>query len=157
MTTNVDEMWAFLGVLLLMGYHRLPEFELYWSSNEFTGVKGIQRHITFTRFTALWKNLHIVDNTATDASDKFLKVRPLVKLLKDSFGRAYNPAQELSLDESMIKCKGRAKGKVYMPNKPIKRGFKVYSLCCSCCGILTCVPERVSILCQERQEQTKDT
>ena len=36
----------------------------------------------------------------------------------------------------MIKCKGRAKGKVYMPNEPIKRGFKMYTLSCACCGYL---------------------
>lgn len=36
----------------------------------------------------------------------------------------------------MIKCKGGSKGKVYMPNKPIKRGFKVCGLCCACCGYL---------------------
>ena len=134
--TNGDEMLAFLGALLLMGYHRLPTFELYWSSNEYVGVRGIQRHMTFPRFSALWRNLHLVDNTTADRCDKFYKVRPLVDYLKDSFAKAYNPSQELSLDESMIKCKGRAKGKVYMPNKPIKRGFKVYSLCCACCGYL---------------------
>ena len=146
--TNSDEMLSCLGALLFMGYNRLPTFELYWSSNEYVGVRGIQRHMTFSRFSALWRNLHLVDNTTADRSDKFYKVGPLVRYLKDSFAKAYNPSQELSLDESMIKCKGRAKGKVYMPQKPIKHGFKVYSLCCACCGYLwtsICVPGRASI------------
>ena len=47
----------------------------------------------------------------------------------------YSPAQELSVDEAMIKYKGRVrKGKVKMPKKHIKEGFKVWCCCCSCCG-----------------------
>ena len=43
-------------------------------------------------------------------------------------------SQELSVDEAMIKHKGQIRGKVRMPNKPIKAGFKVWRCCCSCCG-----------------------
>ena len=61
-----------------------------------------------------------------------LPVNALCKLLKMEI--PFSEDQELSLDESMIK--GRAKGKVYMPKKPIKLGFKMYSLSCACCGYL---------------------
>ena len=134
--TNADEIWAFLGVVVLMGYHRLPSFSDYWSKSEYVGVRGIQRCMTYSRFSQLWRNLHVADNSSADRSDRYYKIRPLVVRLQDSFRRAYHPAQELSLDESMIKCKGRAKGKVFMPKKPIKRGFKMYSLSCACCGYL---------------------
>ena len=134
--TSPDEIRAFLGIIILMGYHRLPRFADYWSSCDTMGVVGIQRRMTYSRFMSLWRNLHVVDNSVGNRSDKFYKVRPIVKLLKDAFLLAYLPAQELSLDETMIKCRGRAKGKVFMPNKPIKRGFKMYSLSCACCGYL---------------------
>ena len=45
-------------------------------------------------------------------------------------------SQELSVDEAMIKYKGHIRGKVIMPNKPIKAGFKVWCCCCCCCGYL---------------------
>ena len=48
----------------------------------------------------------------------------------------YCPGQELSIDEAMIKYKGHARGKVRMPNKLVKIGFKVWCCCCSCCGYL---------------------
>ena len=134
--THADEIWALLGVIVLMGFHRLPSFALYWSSNEYVGVSGLQKHMTKSRFIELWRNFHVVDNGKLDPCDKFFKVRPIVSHLKETFVRAYHPGQELALDETMIKSKGRAKGKVYMPNKPIKRGFKMYSLSCSCCGYL---------------------
>ena len=52
------------------------------------------------------------------------------------FPACYHPSQELSVDEAMVKCKGRAKGKVYMPKEPVKRGFKIWCCSCSCCGYL---------------------
>ena len=55
----------------------------------------------------------------------------------------YNPSQELSVDEAMVKCKGRAKGKVYMPNKPVKRGLK--SGAARVCVVATYVPSRFTL------------
>ena len=40
----------------------------------------------------------------------------------------YQPPKLLALDESMIKFNGRSRFKVYMPLKPIKFGFKVYTI-----------------------------
>ena len=36
----------------------------------------------------------------------------------------------------MVKYKGRVKGKVHMPKKPIKVGYKVWCSSCFCCGYL---------------------
>ena len=46
-------------------------------------------------------------------------------LLSRTFLSNYSPSQELSVGETMIKYKGHITGKVRMPNKPIKAGFKV--------------------------------
>ena len=92
--------------------------------------------MTFGRFCGLWGNLHIVDNETDNSSDKFFKVRPVISHLSCSFSQAYDPGQCLSIDETMIKSKRRAKGKVCMPKKPVKHGFKMYCLSCSCCGYL---------------------
>ena len=50
--------------------------------------------------------------------------------------KSYSPGQELCVDEAMVKYKGRAKGKVRTPKKPIKLGFKIWCCACSCCGYL---------------------
>ena len=68
--------------------------------------------MTFGRFRGLWGNLHIVDNETDDSLEKFFKVRPVISHLSCSFSQAYDPGQCLSIDETMIKSKGRAKGKV---------------------------------------------
>ena len=40
------------------------------------------------------------------------KIQPVLDTLSHTFLRCYNPGQELSVDEGMVKYKGRASGKV---------------------------------------------
>ena len=39
----------------------------------------------------------------------------------------YHPHKEVSIDEAMIPFKGRSSMKQYLPKKPVKRGFKVWT------------------------------
>ena len=64
------------------------------------------------------------------------KLKPVLDTLSRTFLECYSPAQELSVDESMIRYKGHVGGKVCMPRKPVKQGFKVLCCSCSCCGYL---------------------
>lgn len=47
--------------------------------------------------------------------------------LAKTFKSCYNPTRVNSIDESMIAFKGRSNIKQYMPNKPTKRGYKVWT------------------------------
>ena len=42
--TTAGEILAFLGILILMGFHRLPKFSDYWSRSEYLGVRGVYNH-----------------------------------------------------------------------------------------------------------------
>ena len=44
------------------------------------------------------------------------------------FQNLFVPGRDVSVDEAMIKYKGRSSIKQYMPNKPIKRGFNIWML-----------------------------
>ena len=47
--------------------------------------------------------------------------------------KSWTAGEKVTIDESMIKYKGRAVCFVqYMPAKPIKHGIKVYACCCGC-------------------------
>ena len=136
--TTAKEMWVFLGLILAMGVHDLPRYCNFWSRDEFLGVKPISECMSRDRFNYLRRHLHLVDEDTIGKKDRqpHYKVKPLVDKLQTTFLRNYCPSQEIVVDEFMIKCKGRAKGIVVMPKKPVKRGFKMWSLSCSCCGYL---------------------
>ena len=136
-SVSVAEVWSFLGIIILMGIHRLPRIRNYWSKDYFLGIPALKRCMSLGRFWALWSNLHVVDNESIDGSGGVSrKLKPVLDTLSSTFLRSYSPGQELSVDEGMAKYTGRAKGKVVMPNKPIKKGFKIWCCSCSCCGYL---------------------
>ncbi len=91
----------------------------------------------FNRFKSLRRYLHCDDNTCIVDSRKITsKIQTVLETLSTNYLAKYHPSQELSVDEMMIKYKGRKGGKIHMPRKPVKLGFKVWCCSCSCCGYL---------------------
>ncbi|KAG8233747.1 hypothetical protein J437_LFUL003817 [Ladona fulva] len=68
--------------------------------------------------------------------DRLFKIQPLLNQLSEKLPRAFSPNRYLSINESMVAIKGRSSMKQYMPMKPIKRGFKVWVMCCAVTGFM---------------------
>ena len=133
------DIWTFLGIIVIMGIKRLPRIENYWSRDSLLGVPEVSGCMSLNRFWAIWTCLHVVDDQEPSSGNASItsKIKPLLDILEDTFFINYSPAQEMCVDEAMIKFKGRVKkGKVKMPKKPVKEGFKVWCACCACCGYL---------------------
>lgn len=129
---SLDEIKKFLGINILMGIKKLPSYRDYWSSIEEIRDPYISKVMPVNRFGYLLSNLHINDNSKQKSRsdpgyDKLFKVRPLLDKLGETFKSCYNPTRVQSIDESMIAFKGRSSFKQYMPNKPTKRGYKVWT------------------------------
>ncbi len=138
--TTVEEMKAFVGLLICMGIVRLPRLELYWSS-QFSLIKtpGISTIMPLRRFEQIWRFLHLTDNNLEIAYgqpgyDKLFKVRKLLDLLCPRFESEFELHQSCTIDEAMIPFKGRLKFKQYMKDKTTKWGIKVFVLADSITG-----------------------
>lgn len=64
------------------------------------------------RFLAIWKFLHVSDNTAYPRNgepgyDPTHKIQPLIELLNDCFSNKYNMGRDICIDESMVGFKGQ--------------------------------------------------
>ena len=131
--TTVEEMRAYIAVNILMGFHQLLEIDHYWSSDDMLGVPGVMKIMAKHRFKKLTQYFHANDNSKAAARggagyDPLHKVRPLLSSASSSFARRYRPGKDLSIDEAMIAFKGRSFMKQYLPAKPIKWGFKVWTI-----------------------------
>uniref|UniRef100_A0A2S2PW87 PiggyBac transposable element-derived protein 4 n=1 Tax=Sipha flava TaxID=143950 RepID=A0A2S2PW87_9HEMI len=131
-TTN-QEIMTFLGINILMGIKMLPSYRDYWSSAPDLHDSYISQLMTVNRFGWLLTTIHLNDNNMIPKKseigyDKLYKVRPYLTILKYNFQKYYNSNKIIAVDESTIKFKGRSTLKQYMPKKPIKRGYKVWSL-----------------------------
>ncbi|XP_025195693.1 piggyBac transposable element-derived protein 4-like [Melanaphis sacchari] len=100
---DTNEIMTFLGMNILMGIKRNPSYRDYWSTALDLHDDYISSLMTVNRFGWLLSSLHLNDNSVMTKRGE-------------------------TVDESMIKFKGRSTLKQYMPNKPIKRGYKVWSL-----------------------------
>ena len=130
--TNVPEIMAFVALLIAMGINKSSQYRMYWSTSDILHIPFYPSIMSRNRFSSILRFLHISNNQmphiASAKQDKLAKVRPLIAVLVPKFIHLYNPSQNLSPDESMLKFKGRLSFIQYMPRKPIKRGMKAFSL-----------------------------
>ena len=128
---NIIEMRCFIGIMMLMGYNILPGINEYWSENDSTANNRIRKSMSRDRFKQILKNIHLTDpqqKPSQDSAnyDKLFKVRPMITSFSKSFEDAFDPPRDISIDEGMVKFKGRLGFVQYMPQKPTKRGVKVW-------------------------------
>ena len=134
--TGTSEIWTFLGVILLMGIKRLPRIQLYWAGDDFVSVPALARYMSRARFWSIWRYLHVTRGECPAREGLSNIIKPVIDTLSRTFLQYYSPGQELSVDEAMVKYKGHVGGKVCMPRKRVKLGFKIWCCSCSCCGYL---------------------
>ena len=72
--------------------------------------------------------LHVVDPDTDDPQDKLRKVSDFVSSFKEKCRSLYQPIQQVSIDERMVKSKHRSGIRQYIKNKPTKWGIKLWVL-----------------------------
>ena len=134
-----SEMWAFISILLIMSLIRMSKLRDYWSTNPILGYTMVKQIMPRNRFFKILQYFHIFDRSNELEKDHpnyniFQKLEPLAENLKNNFRDTFSPYKEMSVDEALIKFKGRLGIVQYMPLKPAKRGIKVWMLCTSYLG-----------------------
>ena len=123
-----SDLDAFLGTILLSGYHTLPQEHLYWCNNEDVGVNIVKKKISRNRFQEIKRYFHLADNDNLQQSDKLAKVRTYLNLMQRNFLRFGVFSEHLSIDEQMVPYYGHFSTKMFMRNKPVKFGMKIWFL-----------------------------
>ena len=130
-TTDEEEIKAYIGITILMGINRLPKHYDYWSTDPALHNFVIASCISCHRFEEIKRYLHFVDNDilpkrGEEGYNKLGKVQPIIDEIRQTSLESYKPNKENAIDEAMIKFKGQSTLKQYAPDKPIKRGIKVW-------------------------------
>lgn len=82
----------------------------------------------------IFRYLHLQDNNTACVSDKLWKVRWFLDYLSSRFQELYEVNGQVTVDESMVKFKGRLAFRQYLPMKPTKWGIKVWVMAESSTG-----------------------
>lgn len=125
-------MREYIGLLILMGINKLPDYKLYWSTNKFMANAGFQHVMPVKRYEKLTQYLHC--SSVTDDNDQLCKIRELMDMFSLNISNSYSPQQFQTIDEGMVAHKGRHTAKQYIPSKPVRWGLKVWLRCDSVSG-----------------------
>ena len=115
----VNELYAFLGINFLMGYHSLPAIKHYWSNDVDLKVSLVANAMSRNRYQQILANLHVNDNNGMpeNNTDKLYKIKPFVDALNNNFMLLYNVNEYISVDKSM---KGRKFNEAIQPHEANK-------------------------------------
>ena len=128
---TVSDVLKLSGIVLLSGYHSLPQQEMYWSQDEDIRVDLVASSMSRNRFRDLKRYIHFADNQSLNQNDKMAKIRPLLDATNSRLIQFGVFAENLSIDEQMLPYTGRHSAKQFMHNKPVKFGYKLWSLASS--------------------------
>ena len=128
-----SDIWKFIGGLLYMSCISLPRVKDYWKHSIRQPI--LADAVPRDRFLETMRVLHFNYSALEPGKnsgnfDKIYKIRPAIEYLNSRFLDAVVPEGFHSIDEQMIKWKGKtAPGglKQYLPLKPISHGYKLYT------------------------------
>ena len=134
---TIETMKAFIGLTLVMGITPMPHRHNYWRKAKWRFETPVGKVMSRDRFDLIWRYFHLQDSTIAPAEpDALWKLRWYIDTLIVNFKYTYTPDENVTVDESMIKFKGRLRFRQYLPSKPIKWGIKAWALCESSTGYL---------------------
>ncbi|XP_071947383.1 piggyBac transposable element-derived protein 2-like [Antedon mediterranea] len=131
------ELQAFFGMVVMISIKGLTVLEHIWSTLAFFHDASLANIMPRDRFFWILRNLHFNNNNEAPedpAQDRLFKIRPVIHHLTTQFQVQYNLHEHFAGDEAMVIFQGRHSGKQYDPSKPIKRGFKIWTLADSISG-----------------------
>ncbi|CAK9816388.1 PiggyBac transposable element-derived protein 4 [Anthophora quadrimaculata] len=139
---TVTEFWAFIGVIINMGTMPLANIQEYWSKNDNSYIPFYSDTFTRDRFCQIFWRLHLktIPLQNTNPRTRLLLVSGFLEYINERFLNYFIPGEQICVDESTVKFKGRISFITYNPMKPTKWGIRVYTLADSntgfICGIL---------------------
>lgn len=138
-----EDIQAMTAIEIGMGFCRKTSIEQYFSETcwvnstpNYANIMSRDRYQNLRSFLHFANNNRQLPKTHVEY-DPLFKIRPIIDTVKNTYLQEFEPGRSLSVDESMLRFKGRLWFKQYMPSKPsTKWGVKLWSLCDSETGFL---------------------
>ena len=128
---TLPDMMIFVALALQMGHELKDTLHDYWMKlrqlrNPFYGET-----MTRDRFLHILRFLHFADSSQrpdkVEEYDPLWKLRTVFDKLNKAYAIFYNPLEHLAVDEVIVKFKGRAIFRQYIPKKRKCFGIKIYN------------------------------
>ncbi|XP_071054999.1 piggyBac transposable element-derived protein 4-like [Onthophagus taurus] len=126
--TTVEEFTAFLGVVLNMGPITVSNIQEYWSQQFNAKIPFFSSIFRRELCLQIFWMLHLHENDPNDQTlrARTQKVRQYLDYLDKQLKEQFVPSREISVDESVVRFKGKISFLTYNPKKPTKWGIRIY-------------------------------
>ena len=127
---TIAEIMRFLCALLLLGITDVRSYKKAWNTKNAQFIVRLNELISRNCFEAISSFLHVVtpEEEEQHAQHPLRKILALHSHMKTTCKQLYQPLQQVSIDECIVKSKARTKFRQYMKDKPVKWGFKYWVL-----------------------------
>ena len=130
---TIQEMKAFVGVILNMGIVQLQKVNDYWSTSFTCNIPFFRQTFSRDRFFQIFGMLHAGE---INHQSKPQKIQPFLDLISPIIKTNYNLGRQIAVDESVITFKGRVSFRQYLKGKPNPWGIKAFVLADSNTGYM---------------------
>ena len=127
--TDGNELKIYFALCILMTQMKKPKVRHNWSKRRIMYMPIFEETMPYDRFESISRFLHFSNNETAERGDRLSKIKNVVTYLNDKFQKMYKADENLSLDESLIKFRGRLSYVQFIPKKRARFGIKFYKLC----------------------------
>ncbi|XP_040203816.1 piggyBac transposable element-derived protein 4-like [Rana temporaria] len=135
-----DDIWKFLGLIILQGVVGKPLQKWYWTTNKLLATPFFGTVMSEYRFSLIMKYLHFENNEefdeTTHPAPKLKKIWEVSQMILKNFQQSYVPERDISIDENLMAYKERHSWVQYIASKRAHFGVKSYMLCESSTGYI---------------------
>ncbi|XP_054717507.1 piggyBac transposable element-derived protein 4-like [Uloborus diversus] len=135
--TSPEEIRVLLAIFIIQSIVQKPKESLFWTRRTSIETPFFRNVIPQKRYYLLTKFLHFVNNDAASEEfpePKLKKIWPIFEHLGKKFSTAYIPDRDISIDESLMKFRGRLSWIQFIPTKRARFGIKFFVLSESASG-----------------------
>ncbi|XP_072279998.1 piggyBac transposable element-derived protein 4-like [Pyxicephalus adspersus] len=123
-----NDIWLFLGLVILQGVVGKTVQQWYWSKNQMIVTPFFGTVMPEYRVSLKMKYLHFANNEefneATHPAPKLKKIWEVSQMILQHFQQTYAPETDVSIDESLTAYKGRLSWVQYIASKRALFGVK---------------------------------
>lgn len=133
---NIDETWIpvncndikiYFALCIVVAQVKKPKIQMNWSNRVIIKTPIFRKTMPLKKFLQITRFFHFVNNDTTDEMDKLHKVKPVVNYFNKKFKEVYVMEENITIDKSLMKFKGRMFYKQFNLSK--RFAIKFYKLC----------------------------
>ena len=128
---SIEDIRVFAAHLILLGLIKKPELSDYWLCKELTRTPFFGTRMARDRFQAILSNFHVADDQPNPPypdpqHQPLAKLQSFIDMCNIQFKAAFNPGQNISINEGCCSWRGHLQFKQFNPRKPISTTSKFF-------------------------------